>query len=55
MQNIAQANFDAPKFGYPCRAQAVHFLQNLLDIDFEPMVPKVQLYDIVVRFKPNFV
>jgi len=36
-KNIAQANFDAPKFGYPCRAlpKPSDFLQN---VDFEPII-----------------
>jgi len=38
--NIAQANFGAPKFGYPYRAlhKPSDFLQNLLEVDFEPIV-----------------
>jgi len=34
------ANFDEPKFGYPCTDlhKPSDFLQNLIDIHFEPIV-----------------
>jgi len=40
IKNIAQANFGAPKFVYPCRAlhKLSDFSHNLLNVDFEPIV-----------------
>jgi len=40
-KKLAQANFDAPKIGYPCSAlhKPADFLQYFLNVDFEPMVP----------------
>jgi len=41
LKNIAQDNFGAPKFGYPCSAlcKPSDFLQILINVDFEPIVP----------------
>jgi len=57
-KNIAQANFNAPKFGYPCRTlhKPTDFLQNLLDIDSEPIVPMSALwYSDPIRPAPTYI
>jgi len=53
-----QANFGAPKFVFPCRAlhKPPDFVQNMLDVDFEPFVHMTAIWysnpNLVRLFKP---